>query len=213
MPAIRCATLTRFMTLETRQALDSKTLPLIGRLSLRLGTRQLRKNFRAGRWVDLLCGYDALLVRQLKDDPRFTAVAALDHQLDPALRDLGIATFESLLSVRLPFESGTFDNVTMVNGLEHLTEPQAILSECQRILAPGGVLQIVVPTWFGKPFLEFLAFRLKNPQAYTEMNDHKLYYDERTLWPMLVRAGFEPAAIKLRRIKAYCSLHARAVKR
>jgi hypothetical protein len=44
------------------------------------------------------------------------------------------------------------------------------------------------------------------------MNDHKLYYDERTLWPMLVRAGFKPAHVRLRRIKGYCSLHARAVK-
>ena len=201
------------MTLETRQALDSKTLPLIGRLSLRLGTRQLRKNFRPGRWVDLLCGYDALLVRQLKDDPRFTAVSALDHQLAPSLRQHGISTVESLLSATLPFEDGSFENVTMVNGLEHLDEPQAILHDCHRILSPGGVLQMVVPTWFGKPFLEFLAFRIKNPQAYTEMNDHRMYYDERTLWPMLVRAGFEPAAIKLSRIKALCSLHARAVKR
>jgi SAM-dependent methyltransferase len=181
-------------------------------LSFLLGTRQLRKNFRAGRWLDLLCGYDALLLRQLKDDSRFTVRYALDHQLDPALERLGIRSVERFLETSLPFPDDEFENVTMVNGLEHLLEPQPILDECFRILSPNGVLQIVVPTWFGKPLLEFLAFRLKNPQAYTEMNDHKLYYDERTLWPMLIRAGFKPAHVRLRRIKAYCSLHARAVK-
>ena len=45
-----------------------------------------------------------------------------------------------------------------------------------------------------------------------EMNDHKMYYDERTLWPMLVHAGFRPRNIKLKRIKAMCSLYALARK-
>jgi hypothetical protein len=71
----------------------------------------------------------------------------------------------------------------------------------------------MVPTWFGKPFLEWLAFGLRNPAAYLEMNDHKLYYDERTLWPMMVRAGFQPRDIKIRRIKAFCSLYGTALKR
>jgi hypothetical protein len=30
------------------------------------------------------------------------------------------------------------------------------------------------------------------------MDDHKMYYDKRDLWPLLVRAGFKPSRIKLR---------------
>ena len=30
-----------------------------------------------------------------------------------------------------------------------------------------------------------------------EMDDHKNYYDERELWPLLVRAGFKPSRIRL----------------
>jgi hypothetical protein len=30
-----------------------------------------------------------------------------------------------------------------------------------------------------------------------EMDDHKMYYDKRDLWPLLVRAGFKPSQIKL----------------
>jgi len=28
------------------------------------------------------------------------------------------------------------------------------------------------------------------------MDDHKMYYDERDLWPLLVRAGFAPSQIR-----------------
>jgi hypothetical protein len=28
------------------------------------------------------------------------------------------------------------------------------------------------------------------------MDDHKMYYDERDLWPLLVRAGFAPSHIR-----------------
>ena len=30
-----------------------------------------------------------------------------------------------------------------------------------------------------------------------EMDDHKMYYAKRDLWPLLVRAGFKPSRIKL----------------
>jgi hypothetical protein len=33
------------------------------------------------------------------------------------------------------------------------------------------------------------------------MNDHKMYYDPRELWPCLVRAGFRPRDIQCRRHK------------
>jgi len=43
----------------------------------------------------------------------------------------------------------------------------------------------------GKTFLEFTAFRLGVSRI--EMEDHKMYYDKQTLWPMLVQAGFRSA--------------------
>ena len=40
------------------------------------------------------------------------------------------------------------------------------------------------------------AFRLGTSPA-LEMDDHKMYYDARDLWPLLVRAGFKPSGIQL----------------
>src|SRR5262249_16165939 len=136
-----------------------------------------------------------------------TALYAADHKLDPELSRLGVRLTECHIERELPYADATFDNITVINGLEHLWWPENILAECFRVLRPGGVLQLVVPHWFGKPFLEFIAFTLRNPQAVVEMNDHKMYYDEKSLWPMLVRAGFSPEHIRLSRFKLWCSLH------
>ena len=57
-------------------------------------------------------------------------------------------------------------------------------------------MRINVPTWWGKVFLEFSAFRLGTSPA-LEMDDHKMYYDIRDLWPLLVEAGFKPSCLRL----------------
>jgi predicted SAM-dependent methyltransferase len=58
-------------------------------------------------------------------------------------RDIVVAN----LRRRLPFSTDSFDAVYSSHVLEHLYEPEAygLLSECVRILKPGGVLRIVVP--------------------------------------------------------------------
>jgi len=34
-------------------------------------------------------------------------------------------------------------------------------------------------------------------RQWVEMDDHKMYYDKRDLWPLLVRAGFRPSRLRL----------------
>ncbi len=84
----------------------------------------------------------------------------------------------------------------IVSVLEHVTEPRRLLAEARRLLAPGGVLLVNVPSWRGKRYLELSAFRLGLSPA-AEMDDHKMYYDVKDLWPLLVAAGFLPSRIDL----------------
>jgi SAM-dependent methyltransferase len=93
-------------------------------------------------------------------------------------------------------EDGVLDVVACNSVLEHLWQPEATLAEFFRVIAPGGVLLVNVPSWRGKRFLEFSAFRLGLSPA-DEMDDHKMYYDPRDLWPLLVRVGFRPRDIKV----------------
>ena len=95
---------------------------------------------------------------------------------------------------------GEAGSVLCISVLEHLWEPAVTLAEFYRVLKPGGQCLINVPSWRGKDFLEFSAFRL-GLSFPAEMDDHKMYYDPRDLWPLLVGAGFLPSQIKCFRHK------------
>ena len=49
----------------------------------------------------------------------------------------------------LPLDDGTCSAVYSSNVLEHIPKDKApaFIAECFRVLVPGGVLRIVVPTW------------------------------------------------------------------
>lgn len=53
------------------------------------------------------------------------------------------------ITQRLPFEDGFLDVVTMLAVLEHIENPRPILSECLRVLKPGGRLILTTPTRLG----------------------------------------------------------------
>ena len=61
------------------------------------------------------------------------------------------------LEHKLPFENESFDIVTMLAVLEHLSYPEDILKEINRILRKDGRLVLTVPSKIAKPILEFMA--------------------------------------------------------
>jgi SAM-dependent methyltransferase len=122
----------------------------------------------------------------------------VDFQIAPELKtrekfEFHQGTIEEILP---KLESETFDVVMLISVLEHLMEPQFVLESAWRLLKPSGLLLVNVPTWVGKWFLELSAFRLGlSPKV--EIDDHKMYYGKRDLWPMLVHAGFKPSQIRM----------------
>lgn len=147
--------------------------------------------------ADIGCGYHARFAMRMQ--PAAARVTVLDVALDPAL-----SAFSNVRCVRgyLPeaareLESDSIDLLVCNSVLEHLWEPVRALEEFWRALAPGGTCFVNVPSWRGKRFLEFSAFRLGLSPA-SEMNDHKNYYDPKDLWPLLVKAGFLPSEITCR---------------
>ncbi len=182
----------------------------VDRLGVWLSQRAVRRALPpAARLLDLGCGHDAGLVRGLEG--RWRTATVVDVSLSPALAGVpGLEPVESSIEAALPaLESDAFDAVLLVNVLEHLADADGTLAECHRLLAPGGVLLVNVPTWLGKRALELAAFRLGVAPA-VEMDDHKAYYGIRDLWPPLVRAGFRPRGIAMRYHKAGLNLFAEA---
>lgn len=161
--------------------------------------------------LELGCGYRASQLRALQ--PFLKRGIGVDFRIAPELHKIPGYTFhESSIEEALArLENERLDVVMLISALEHLNEPQTVLRSAWRMLKPSGLLLINVPTWRGKGFLEFSAFRLGlSPKV--EMEDHKMYYDKRDLWPLLVRAGFKPSQIRLRYHKFGLNLFAAAEK-
>ncbi len=168
------------------------------RFGVWLSARQIRHyvpSFAGKNVGDFGCGYHASFARtileesakvvlvdvsiadELKEHPK---VAATEGPLLPALSTLGDASLDVIMCISV---------------LEHLWEPLEALTHFRRILAPGGTCLLNVPSWAGKRYLELSAFKLGLSPEF-EMNDHKMYYDVKDFWPLLVRAGFIPQKIK-----------------
>jgi SAM-dependent methyltransferase len=156
--------------------------------------------FAGRRLADLGCGYEAAFARTVLD--QVASATLVDVALAPDLARHGkVRAIEGALpGVLADLDDASVDVLLCLSVLEHLWEPEVALGEFRRLLAPGGVALLNVPSWRGKAFLETAAFRLGVSPA-EEMDDHKRYYDPRDLWPMLVRAGFRPRDIRCHRHK------------
>lgn len=170
----------------------------VDRFGVWLSARQLRRfigDLPGKRIGDFGCGYHASFVRsilsQIEQAVLLDVAIADDLKAQPKVQALEGDVVASLRS--LPSES--LDVAMCVSVLEHLWEPKDALREMYRVLKPGGVCLLNVPSWRGKAFLELSAFRLGLSPA-DEMNDHKMYYDRRDLWPLLVAVGFLPQHIR-----------------
>ncbi len=177
---------------------QSHRLTVVDRFGVWLSVRQVRKwvaDFSGLSVLDAGCGYQARLGSALAEEAQH--VTLNDVSLNPLLKNApNIHCVEAALPNSLKqFEPASFDVILCLSVLEHLWEPEVALEEFQRLLRPGGKCLINVPSWSGKTFLEFSAFRLGLSPA-AEMEDHKMYYDPQQLWPMLVKAGFLPSKIR-----------------
>ncbi len=176
---------------------------IVDRFGVWLSKRQIRKSvgdLRGKDVADFGCGYDATTMRNFFGE--VGTATLLDISLAPDLATTpGVHAIEGRLPedlAKLP--SASLDVILCMSVVEHLWEPQDTLNEFRRLLRPGGVCAINVPSWLGKRALEYSAFKLGLSPA-EEMDDHKYYFDPKDLWPMLVRAGFMPRNIRCFRHK------------
>jgi SAM-dependent methyltransferase len=162
-----------------------------------LSARQIRRwipEFRGKRVADVGCGFHATFARTVLGEVESATL------VDVALADdlkahPNVQAVEGALPAALAvLADASLDVVMMVSVLEHLWEPLEALREIRRLLRPGGIALVNVPSWRGKKVLELSAFKLGLSPA-AEMDDHKTYYDVADLWPLLVRAGFLPSQL------------------
>ena len=202
------------MSERANESFGQRGLTLADRLGVWLSQRAIRRYLPERNDLEVLelgCGYHATQLIALK--PKLKRGIGVDFQIAPQLQTLERFTFhEGPIEETLPkLTSEAVDVVMLISVLEHLAKPQIALQTAWQLLKPSGLLLINVPTWVGKGFLELSAFRLGlSPKV--EMDDHKMYYGKRDLWPILVRSGFKPSQIRLRYHKFGLNLFAVARK-
>lgn len=103
----------------------------------------------AGRWVpdgarvlDIGCFHGEFLDRLGERIAPSVGMDPLAATRDGARHALLPQRFED----QLPFEDGTFDAVAMLATFEHIQGTAALARECARVLRPGGVVVITVPS-------------------------------------------------------------------
>ena len=184
---------------ERQRAFGQNYKPtVVDRFGVWLSSRQIGRyagSLKGKKVGDFGCGYHATFIRTVLGD--IDRAVLVDSAIAPDLKNHAkVTAIEGILPMALtPLAAGSLDVVMCVSVLEHLWEPLPALQESFRIVRPGGVCLFNVPSWRGKWFLEYSAFRLGlSPKD--EMDDHKTYYDVKDFWPLLVRAGFKPSNIR-----------------
>lgn len=185
---------------KKRDPFGSEPLSSTDRFGLWLSQRAIRNALPKRENLDVLelgCGLYAKNLVALRPKMRFGV--GVDFAIAESVKGLAdLEFFEGAIETATTgLKPNAFDVALLISVLEHLWDPLAVLSGCREWLRPGGVLIVNVPTWRGKVFLEFSAFRL-GASPKTEMDDHKMYYDKRDLWPLIVKAGFKPSEIHMR---------------
>jgi len=96
-----------------------------------------------------------------------------------------------------PFDSGSFDVVTLLDVLEHLLSPRNQIERVYRLLKPRGITVVRVPnTLFHLPKAK-VCESLRLSASSMEMRYHLNHFTPRTLSNLLEATGFEVLAIEV----------------
>ncbi len=134
-----------------------------------------------GRLLDVGCGNGAALRTIAPLLPNWTFEA---HEIDDKYRAEieaipGIAKFHvGPISPNV----GRYDLIMLVHVLEHVANPSGFLTRLANILAPDGVLLMVVPNIETNPFDLLVA-------------DHCSHFSRSSLWTLLRRSGIDAAQV------------------
>ena len=182
--------LTKFFHHQTLYWLSSDLHLMQRQMLVRLGLASATKRKRNARFLNVGCGPNPIATEDWFNIDGFDKRADL---LCDAAR-------------KLPFSDNRFEGIFAEHIFEHFTPRQArvFLSECRRILRPGGVLRLIVPDGelYVRRFFEDRAWmlerrdrRFRTPmevmnEVFRQEYEHQYTYDYETLSLHLKEAGF-----------------------
>lgn len=136
--------------------------------------------FRDKRVLDLGCGAAGKSLYYVTQGARqVTGVEIVAHykaEAEALAEELGLSdrfAFVSASALDLPFPDGSFDTIIMNDFMEHISDPEGVLRESLRLLAPGGRIFINFPPYY-HPFGAHLSDVINMPWVHLFFSEHML---------------------------------------
>ena len=170
--------------------------------------RAILRRKRPGTVLDIGCGSGNFLRCMKQAGFSAFGIEPSESGSDFARAEHGIEIYRGMIEEYFASPGKRqFDVVTLLNVLEHLSDPSRTLAQVRQILAPGGLLAIVVPDARFHDLLGRLrrALGLKNPYwleqsgsvlAGFKLPDHLCSFQPRTIAALLEHCGFRLVALQ-----------------
>lgn len=137
---------------------------------------------QVGMLLDVGCAFGSML-----EAGRLTGYHAYGIEISPAAeyaKQLGFDVFHGEV-VNAPFPNGSFNVVTMIDVIEHFTDPRKALIQIRKLLAKKGILFIVTPN------IAALSRRILNDQWFHFKEEHVCYYSPTSIRKILELVDYQ----------------------
>lgn len=179
-------------------------------ITKRLDALARQTPLRGDRLLDIGCGDGAYTVRLAES---FGQVEAIDIQQDrlalfaERIAGTGLAdrvTVREMSATALDYPDATFDLITAIEVVEHVTELPGALAEIHRVLRPGGRFCVTTPNrWFPFETHGVLVRGRRYPSSRAPFVTwvrpvHRRFSDARTFTAAELRGHLAQAGLRLR---------------
>jgi 2-polyprenyl-3-methyl-5-hydroxy-6-metoxy-1,4-benzoquinol methylase len=145
---------------------------------------QLLRYRQTGRILDIGCSLGFLLEQARQFDWEPYGVEVSPYAVEYARKNFGINVTEGILEEDT-YPSLFFDVVLCSHVMEHVPSPRTVLRRIRKILRPGGVVLIFVPTQFAS-----LSYRVLGRVRGVGPPLHLYFFSRSTLSSLLDQEGF-----------------------
>lgn len=149
--------------------------------------KKLQKSIKTGsqvkNFLDIGCSFGGLLKRAQKAGFNAYGVELSDYSRKTAEDFFKGRIFENFLTAG--FQSDFFDAVSLIEVIEHLSNPEAYLKEIYRVLKPGGTVLIQTAN------LEARQAKKAGAGYHYFLPGHLVYFSKRNLREKLLQLGFK----------------------
>lgn len=142
-----------------------------------------------GRVLDIGCGRGELLEVFMHRSWEVMGVEPNKEYASDA-RARGITVVENVLTDQVVEQLGVFDAVILAHVLEHLSNPEEMLTMVQHLLVPGGLFYCEVPNDFN-PLQEVAVSTHNLKPWWIALPDHLNYFSIESLSTFIANRGFE----------------------